>query len=330
MVDFDSFCLDLALKEAWKYQGLTFPNPPVGAVIVNNFEILSINAHKIAGEPHAEVLALKDAFLKLNPTSKLKNIFKSDEIHNYLIQNHNNIFRNSTIYITLEPCNHYGKTPPCSNLIKELQFSRVVIATMDKNREASGGFNFLKESNINIEIIEKREALELIEPFNLWQNGTFRLYKLAQRLNGSIDNGYISSKNSLNFVHKLRDKVELLVISGETVRVDRPTLNAINGTPPNILIVSSKKDFDKTIPLFSIPNREVFIENSFEKVKDYKYVLFEGGAKFFEVTKDIIDWYLFFIAPTIQNGLSLSSKTDLKILNLSLEDDIKLWCKREF
>ena len=93
--------LKLAIKEAWKYQFLTFPNPAVGACVVKDNEILAVQAHQKAGLPHAEVNALKSAFLKSNPSSPLKDLENSLDIHNFLIKNHNDFFIDCFIYVTV-------------------------------------------------------------------------------------------------------------------------------------------------------------------------------------------------------------------------------------
>ena len=111
----DNFYMKLAIDEAWKYQLLTYPNPAVGCVIVKNGKLLAIEAHKEAGMPHAEVNALKEAFLKENPKSVLSTLKTSQEIHKFLIENHNGFFNDCEIFVTLEPCNHIGKTPACAN-----------------------------------------------------------------------------------------------------------------------------------------------------------------------------------------------------------------------
>ena len=102
----DNFYMKLAIDEAWKYQLLTYPNPAVGCVIVKNGKLLAIEAHKEAGMPHAEVNALKEAFLKENPKSVLSTLKTSQEIHKFLIENHNDFFNDCEVFVTLEPCNH--------------------------------------------------------------------------------------------------------------------------------------------------------------------------------------------------------------------------------
>ena len=129
----NNFYMKLAIDEAWKYQLLTYPNPAVGCVVVKDWKLLSVEAHKEAGTAHAEVNALKAAYLKIYPNSVLKTKNNPNEIHEYLIENHNNFFNDCEIYITLEPCNHVGKTPSCANLLKELKPKKVIIAHEDTN-----------------------------------------------------------------------------------------------------------------------------------------------------------------------------------------------------
>ena len=117
--------MQLAIDKAWEYQLLTYPNPAVGAVIVREGKVLSIEAHKEAGKPHAEVLALKAAYLTEYPNSSLKDIDDSHIIHEYLTNNHNDFFKSCEIYVTLEPCNHIGKTPACAMLLESVGIKKV-------------------------------------------------------------------------------------------------------------------------------------------------------------------------------------------------------------
>ena len=93
MVINDNFFMSLAIAEAWKYQGLTYPNPAVGCCVVGqNSQILSVEAHQKAGNPHAEVEALKSAYFKLTNNSEILQLTKSSDIHIFLLNNHNNLF----------------------------------------------------------------------------------------------------------------------------------------------------------------------------------------------------------------------------------------------
>ena len=243
-------------------------------------KILSVEAHKEAGTPHAEVLALKSAYLKEYPNSKLIDLTDSHEIHNYLYENHSGFFEDCEIYVTLEPCNHMGKTPACAMLLQKVQIKKVYIGTLDPNKEASGGLERLKRCGIDVEIdILKNKTDALLEPFKIWQKKPFSFFKIAMREDGSVDGGYITSKGSLKLVHEIRTKLDLMLIGGETVRADRPTLDARfakENLAPDIQIFSKQKKFDKNIKLFSVKNRKVSISEKYD-LKDKNFVMIEGG-----------------------------------------------------
>ncbi|OUR74166.1 riboflavin biosynthesis protein RibD [Arcobacter sp. 31_11_sub10_T18] len=310
----DDFFMKLAINEAWKYQLLTYPNPAVGAVVVKKGEILSVEAHKKAGEAHAEVNALKTAYLNKNPESRLKMMKTSFEIHEYLIKNSDSFFEDCTIYVTLEPCNHIGKTPSCAQLLQSINIGKVIVGTNDLNKVASGGIELLTSSNIDIKSnVMKKECDELLFPFIKWQQGTFIFYKMAQTLNGTIDGGYISSNQTLAYVHTLRDKIDLLTIGGNTVRIDKPTLDSrfILGKNPDVLIYSKNKIFDKSIPLFSVPNRDVMISDDLFKLLNYKFVMIEGSYNLLEILSDKIDYLVLLVSPKMKMGLNITSTIEL-------------------
>jgi len=292
--------MQLAIKKAWKYQFLTYPNPAVGATVVKDGKVLSVEAHKEAGKPHAEVLALKVAYLSVYPNSSLKDIQDSHIVHEYLTNNHNDFFKECEIYVTLEPCNHIGKTPACARLLETIGIKKVYIGTLDPNIEASGGLQSLQNAGIKVETgICKEQTDDLLEPFIKWQKRSFTFFKLAMREDGSVDGGYITTKDSLTLVHEIRTKLDLLVIGGETVRVDRPTLDARfakKNLAPNILIYSKQKEFDKEIPLFNIENRKVNISNSLEFVEQSNFTMIEGGKNLLQILKGSIDFLMLFIS----------------------------------
>ena len=302
----NNFYMKLAIDEAWKYQLLTYPNPAVGCVIVKENQLLSIEAHKLAGEAHAEVNALKAAYLKIYPNTVLKSLNTSEKIHEFLIKNHNGFFNDCKVYVTLEPCNHIGKTPSCAELLKELKPKEVIISIKDPNNEATGGVETLKANNIDVTIgTLENEGNKLIEPFRIWQKKTCVFYKMAQTLNGSVD-GAISGNRAKAYVHTLRDKIDLMLIGGNTVRTDKPTLDAryILGKSPDIFIYSKNKIFDKKIPLFNVPNRKVFISDDLFKLLDYKFVMVEGTYNLLENLKERIDFIILLISPKIKKGLN--------------------------
>ena len=304
MVINDEFYMSLAIVEAWKYQLLTYPNPAVGAIVLKKGELLSLEAHQQAGLAHAEVLALKSAYLKKNPTSRLENITSPFEIYDYLKQNHNGFFEDCEIFITLEPCNHTGKTPACSDLLLALKPKRVIISVLDPNKKASGGIEKLKSCGIEVTTdICKKQGEDLLFPFLRYMSGKFLFFKLATRANGSIDGGYITSKESLTYVHQLRSVIDTLVIGGNTVRIDRPTLDCRfieNGKSPDVLIYSNQKEFDREIPLFNVANREVKISNSLDFTNGC--VMIEGGYRLLEHLYNQIDMLVLLISPNFKNS----------------------------
>lgn len=334
MVIDDSFYMHLAVGEAWKFQVLTYPNPAVGCTVVGKYgEILAVEAHKRAGEAHAEVEALKSAYRKITDDKNILDVTDPFDIHRYLEQNHNGCFADATLYVTLEPCAHIGKTPSCAELISKLQVKRVVIGSKDFNENASGGAEIIRDADIHIRTgVLKKECEELLFPFIKWQEDRFVFFKWAQRLNGTVDGGIISSQKSRELVHKMRDVCDLLVIGGETVRTDRPTLDArlCGGRAPDILIVSRSKEFDKNIPLFKVPDRKVIIADDLATCKNYKNIMIEGAQGMFELSKELTDYYLCFIAPKIYEGAkTINGSAELGILNIQKdEQDIIMWMKQ--
>jgi len=329
-----NFFMSLALKEAWKYQGLTYPNPAVGCTVIGkNGEILAVEAHHKAGEPHAEVNALKSAYYRLTDDAYILALTDSADIHTHLQSNHNNIFSNVTLYTTLEPCSHYGKTPSCARLISDLGIKEVYVGSNDMNPKAKAGNLILSMNDCMVytELL-KDECDALLAPFNKWQQSNFIFFKWAQRLSGSMDDGIISSIESRESVHRMRDVCDLLVIGGNSVRVDRPTLDArlVDGRAPDILIYSREKDFDKSIPLFGVKGRKVFIEDDFIKLSNYKNIMIEGTSNMYHLTRDIVDYYLSYVAPSFGGNDGFENSNDkFEILNIEKEtQDIIMWMKR--
>ena len=324
----DNFYMKLAIDEAWKYQLLTYPNPAVGCVVVKDGKLLAIEAHKEAGMPHAEINALKTALLSKEPNSLLKTLENSSDIHEYLIKNHNNFFNDCEIYTTLEPCNHEGKTPSCAKLLSILKPQRVVIGSIDTNKVASGGIKTLEESNIKVTTkVLKKECENLLLPFKSWQNKSCIFFKMAQTLNGMID-GKVSSQRAKLYVHMLRDKIDLLLIGGNSVRVDKPTLDTryVKGKNPDIFIYSKNRAFNQNIPLFSVPNRKVIISDDLFKILDYKFIMVEGVYNLLDILKDKLDFVVLIVSPKIRDGVNAinSLNIDFEILHENYLGDEKI------
>jgi diaminohydroxyphosphoribosylaminopyrimidine deaminase/5-amino-6-(5-phosphoribosylamino)uracil reductase len=326
--------MQVAIDSAWEYQGLTFPNPAVGCAVVDQHgKIISVGVHERAGEPHAEVHALQMAYSVLKDENAILALSSSEEIHRYLLAKHDALFADCTLYVTLEPCSHHGKTPSCAMLIKALGIKKVVVGHLDPNAEAAGGIAILKESGCEVEMAACTEAAaDLLKPFVAWQKKPYVTFKWAQRLDGTIDGGVISSHASRVHVHAMRDVSDLIVIGGETVRSDRPTLDArlVEGKVCDVLIYSRQKEFDQNIPLFKVKGRNVYIESTLERIKAYRNILIEGGPAMFEATKDVVDSYLCFVAPQSGGTIRFSNtKDDFRILHSQTSgSDLMLWMQR--
>ncbi|MBO7155100.1 MAG: bifunctional diaminohydroxyphosphoribosylaminopyrimidine deaminase/5-amino-6-(5-phosphoribosylamino)uracil reductase RibD [Campylobacter sp.] len=331
----DEFYLSLAIDKAWDCQLLTYPNPAVGAVVLDeNGQILSVANHQMAGLPHAELNATKQALEAKD--SRLKELFatakNTNDLYNLIIKNHQNLLKNSTYYVTLEPCAHQGKTPPCANLILAMGAKRVVIGSRDYGEHAKGGAEFLAQNGVEVKLdVCKARCDELLEPFLRWQSGNFTFFKIALTQNGVATGGVISNLASRTHTHHLRALAELMVVGGATVCTDRPTLDArlISGRAPDILIYSSKTEFDLQIPLFNIPNRKVEISNSIESAFKKSFVMIEGGENFLRNLDSRVDWILIYRSNEFKSMRGISLDFRLKIMHkTTLGDGELLWCKR--
>ncbi len=333
MVIDDSFYMRLALDAAWRYQGLTYPNPPVGALLLSpEGKLLSIGAHREAGTAHAELDAVIRA---LAHDRRLQQISSPSQAHAYLLEHYAGFFKGATLYVTLEPCSHYGATPPCSLLIERLGFSRVVIGTADPNPEATGAIEHLRKIGVELATgVLQEECRALIAPFARWQQKRpFIFFKLATTLNGVISGGTITSRASRTHMHRIRAHTDLIMIGGETVRRDRPRLDcrlAHTSYAPDILIYSTHRDFDRSIPLFSIPGRSVYIEANFDRLASYKNIMIEGGAGMLEATRGITDRYLCYTASECKDAANF--RCDLRLhplFRMSIEGESLSWYAKE-
>lgn len=195
-----------ALRQARKGLGLTSPNPAVGAVIVKDGVKISAGYHKKAGFPHAEIEALK----KLGGNA-----------------------HGCTIYVTLEPCNHYGRTPPCTEAILASGITRVVVGAKDPNPGVPGrGSQFLKEHGIEVTLgVLEEECRTLNEAFNKYITARrpFLIAKSAITLDGwtgtsTGQSRWITNEKSRQFVHRLRAQADAVLVGVGTVLADNPRL----------------------------------------------------------------------------------------------------------
>ena len=203
----DERFMQLAVEAARQGEGLTRPNPPVGAVLVREEVVLATGWHAVAGGDHAERACL--------------NAVAGEDLSG------------STLYITLEPCSTYGRTPPCSAFILEHQLQRVVVGTLDPNPVHAGrGIEQLKESGVEVSVgVCEEDARCLIEPFVSWmvRRRPFVTLKLAVTLDGRMADAagsskWISGGAAREWVQGLRRKVDAVMVGAETVRRDDPSL----------------------------------------------------------------------------------------------------------
>lgn len=327
----DEIYMNQALKKAWQYQLRTYPNPAVGCLVLYNNEIVALEAHQKAGTSHAEVLALLKAYETITQNSIDFDRFDAHKAHEFLYSLPQNFFIESTIYVTLEPCSHMGQTPSCALLLAHLKPKKVIVATLDPIKGHNGGLKQIEEQGIEVEFgLCEKEALELIKPFLIWQKRAFVLFKIAQTSNGKIGGGYLSCKESLTHVHQLRAVCSSMIIGGNTVRVDRPTLDCrfIGDNAPNIIIYSHRDTFDETIPLFRVKKRNVQIVDRLDFSKP-SFILIEGGEGMINALQDNIDWLLQYQTPKLSSHNSFYD-IDIRLEFLHQERkgvDLILWTK---
>ena len=323
--------LQLAIEEAFKYQLLTYPNPAVGAIVVKSGRVLAIEAHQRAGTSHAEVLALLSAYESISGETVSFDRLNALVAHEFLLGLEAGFFSDCTMYVTLEPCSHIGKTPSCASLIESLGLKKVIIGILDPIEGHGGGAKRLERAGIEVEIVESKAAKDLIEPFLIWQNRAFVVFKLAQSLNGQISGGYISSQESLELVHKIRSVATKLLIGGNSVRIDRPRLDCrfTGDRAPDIYIYSKERAFDSDIPLFSVPNRDVEVGSSLEFLEKPGLVLVEGGEGLLQALKSRFDWLLLFVAPKMLAGeLNYNVASKLEFLHIDKNSrDLIIWSR---
>jgi diaminohydroxyphosphoribosylaminopyrimidine deaminase/5-amino-6-(5-phosphoribosylamino)uracil reductase len=324
-----AFYMQLALDEAWKYQLLTYPNPAVGAVVVREGKILAIEAHKKAGTSHAEVLALTKAYEELNGTKVDFDPNDAKAAHIFLRNLPKGFFSECSIYVTLEPCSHQGKTPSCASLLKTLSLKEVIIGTKDPIEGHDNGAVGL--NNVTLGILEEK-CKNLLEPFLIWQKRAFVLFKLAQTTNARIGGGYLSSQTSLEHVHQIRAVCDTLLIGGNTVRTDRPRLDCrfTGAKAPDVIIYTQDQQLDKEIPLFKVDDRKVRQTDKLNFLDKPSLMLVEGGEGMLRALKEKIDWLLFYQTPKLTtNNLTYNTTMNLEFLHQENKDvDLMIWSRQ--
>ncbi len=224
--DFDRQMIRRCLQLARKAEGRTSPNPLVGSVIVKAGKIIGEGYHPAAGQPHAEIFALRAA---------------GEEA------------QDATIYVNLEPCNHHGRTPPCSEALIKARVGKVVIGMEDCDpRVAGSGIQTLRAEGIEVIVgVEEEACQELNEAFlqRIKQQKPLGILKYAMTLDGKIatttgHSAWVSSKASRGEVHHFRSTCDAVIIGGNTVRKDNPQLTTHGLTEHNPIRVVMSRSLD--------------------------------------------------------------------------------------
>lgn len=262
----DKYYMSYALELAKKGAGYTNPNPLVGAVIVKDGEIIGEGYHQYIGGPHAEVNAFS-------------NTLKDP--------------KGATMYVTLEPCSHYGKTPPCANKIIESGISKVVIGMIDPNPLVGGrGIQLLKDSGIDVVVgVLEDECKKINEIFLkfITTQLPFTILKTAMTLDGKIatvsgDSKWISNEKSRTIVHRLRHRVAGIMVGVGTVIYDDPLLNTrldgMDGKNPIRIIVDTKAKIPTESRIVKTANDiRTILATTSEASKDKLVILEEKGVE---------------------------------------------------
>lgn len=245
--EFDRSMMSLALSLAVQGRGYVEPNPLVGAVVARNGKIVGQGWHQKYGGPHAEIFAMREA---------------------------GELVRKSTLYITLEPCSHHGKTPPCADAIIAAGVTRVVAAMTDPFPQVAGsGLRRLREAGIEVvEGLMRDEAEQLNAPWlKLTRTGYPWIHaKWAMTLDGKIaahtgDSRWISSEASRRIAHELRGRMDAILVGGQTVRSDDPQLTARPAgvrVPTRVILSPSGNLPDKARLLETIGEAPVLVFSS--------------------------------------------------------------------
>jgi len=260
----DKLFMRMAVAQALKGKGTTLPNPAVGAVLVKEGKVLSRAYHRGPGLPHAEALAIRRAGEKA---------------------------KGAVLYVTLEPCNHHGRTPPCTELILKSGVSQVVFGVKDPNPLAGGGARRLEKAGVKVlHGVLKRECFELVEDFvvNTVKSRPFVSLKMAVTLDGMIadshgNSKWITSKTSRAVVHRLRARHGAVMVGIGTVLADDPLLSArgvLQTVQPKAVVVDPKLRIPAGSKLLTLRAKELILVTSAKSATSSKAELLRAkGAE---------------------------------------------------
>jgi len=248
--EFDQYYMNLALDLARKSEGQTNPNPLVGAVIVKSGKVVAKGYHEKAGLPHAEAIALNKAGTKA---------------------------RGADLYVNLEPCCHHGRTPPCTEAIISAGIKRVILGIRDPNRLVNGrGIRFLRKQGVEVVIgVLRRDCHKINEHFikYITTGRPWVILKSAVSLDGKIatrtgDSKWITGSKARAYAHRLRSRVDAILVGAETVRMDDPQLTVRpkkkSMRNPVRIIVSGKGSISTSAKIFNNAHKErvIYVANA--------------------------------------------------------------------
>jgi diaminohydroxyphosphoribosylaminopyrimidine deaminase/5-amino-6-(5-phosphoribosylamino)uracil reductase len=272
--------LERAIELAERGRGTTRPNPVVGAVVVAGDEVVGEGWHERQGGPHAEVVALDAA---------------GDRA------------REATLYVTMEPCAHHGRTPPCTEAVLQAGVAKVVAGSLDPNPEAGGGLEALAAAGVEDEHADSVEARAQNDAWRTWisTGRPFVTLKLAVTLDGRVtvpDSRWVTGEESRRRVHELRAGSDAVAVGTGTVRADDPRLDARDVTaerqPRRIAFGRGPLPAGSELELLSGTLDDELRRLGEQGVQS---LLLEGGptvaTAFLE--RDLVDRLLVFVAPTI-------------------------------
>jgi diaminohydroxyphosphoribosylaminopyrimidine deaminase/5-amino-6-(5-phosphoribosylamino)uracil reductase len=273
-----------ALELAERGRGTTHPNPVVAAVVVAGDEVVGEGWHERAGSPHAEVVALEAA---------------GDRA------------RGATLYVTLEPCAHYGRTPPCVDAIVAAGIAGVVVGAPDPNPKTDGqGFARLRQAGVDVELLDgepARRARRQNEAWRTWiaAGRPFVTYKAAVTLDGRVvvpESRWVTGEESRRRVHELRAASDAVAVGMGTVRADAPRLDArdveAGSQPRRLAFGTGHLPEGSELELVSGPLDETLKRLAAEGVQS---LLLEGGPTLASsfLREGLVDKLLLFVAPTL-------------------------------
>ena len=252
--------MEIASRMAFRAKGTTAPNPNVGAIIVKDGKIISRGWTGKNGRPHAEFNAIK----------RIKNKKK---------------LNGATLYCTLEPCSHKGKTGPCADLILKHGFKNVFISSIDKNKFVDGkGIQKLKQNNVNVKFIRNKKINLFNNIFfnSINKKKPFLTLKIASTIDSKIatsnfESKWITSKASRLIGHSLRFRNDCLLTTSQTVLKDNPLLDCrldgLESYSPDIFILDRELKIDLSKKVFRKNNRKIFILHNIipTKIKSLRY-----------------------------------------------------------